>query len=183
MNNNTEMQQLLLKIWEENDYVLTFQANPEIRAVSDELKRVWLLTEKAEREWKSTDLEPLLGCLTGFIADLDNDIAKRYELLCDGNSGNTETAVNNEEDEENEEHASEEDDDQIHYLKTIPFTLNYKPTLVGSNSSETLGPRHSKAHTEGWAYNRVSTVKSAAVRSQDRVVEWQLEMIKKINFA
>ena len=40
----------------------------------------------------------------------------------------------------------------------IPFTLNYKPTLVGSNSSETLGPRHSKAHTEGWAYNRVSTV-------------------------
>ena len=29
---------------------------------------------------------------------------------------------------------------------------------MGSNSSETLGPRHSKAHTEGWAYNRVSTV-------------------------
>ena len=137
---SSDMRQLLLKIWEENDYVLTFQANPEIRAVSDELKRVWLLTEKVEREWKSTDLEPLLGCLTGFIVDLDNDIAKRYELLCDGNSGNTETAVNN---EENEEHASEEDD-QIHYLKTI---------------------------------------KSAAVRSQDRVVEWQLEMIKKINFA
>ena len=25
-------------------------------------------------------------------------------------------------------------------------------------SSETLGPRHSKAHSEGWAYNRVATV-------------------------
>ena len=29
----------------------------------------------------------------------------------------------------------------------VPFTLNYKPTLVaGSNSSETPGHRHSKAH-------------------------------------
>ena len=41
---------------------------------------------------------------------------------------------------------------------SVPFILNYKPTLVGSNSSETLGPMHSKTHTEGWAYNRVSTV-------------------------
>ena len=40
----------------------------------------------------------------------------------------------------------------------IPSTLNYKPTLVGSNSSETPGPSHSKAHPGGWAYNRVSTV-------------------------
>ena len=31
----------------------------------------------------------------------------------------------------------------------IPSTLNYKPTLVGSNSSETLGPRHSNAHPGG----------------------------------
>ena len=48
------------------------------------------------------------------------------------------------------------------YLKQItnpvPSTLNYKPTLVGSNSSETPGPSHSKAHPGGWAYNRVSTV-------------------------
>ena len=35
---------------------------------------------------------------------------------------------------------------------------------MGSNSSETLGPRHSKAHTEGWAYNRVSTVKQISYR-------------------
>ena len=48
--------------------------------------------------------------------------------------------------------------DGHHFPAKIPFTLNYKPTLVGSNSSETLGPRHSKAHSEGWAYNRVSTV-------------------------
>jgi hypothetical protein len=47
----------------------------------------------------------------------------------------------------------------IDNLSSIPSTLNYKPTLVGSNSSGTLGPRHSKAHTEGWAYNRVPTVK------------------------
>ena len=41
----------------------------------------------------------------------------------------------------------------------IPSTLNNKPTLVGSNSSETPGPSHSKAHPPGgWAYNRVSTV-------------------------
>ena len=130
---SSDMRQLLLKIWEDNDYVLTFQATPEIRAVSDELKRVWSLTEIAAREWKSTDLEPLLGCLTEFIADLDNDIAKRYELLC---GGNADTAEN---EEDNEEHAGEEDN-QIHYLKTI---------------------------------------KSATVKSRDRVVEWQLEMIKK----
>ena len=29
---------------------------------------------------------------------------------------------------------------------------------MGSNSSETPGPRHSKAQPGGWAYNRVSTV-------------------------
>jgi len=29
---------------------------------------------------------------------------------------------------------------------------------VGLNSSETLGPRHSKARPKGWAYNRVPTV-------------------------
>ena len=31
---------------------------------------------------------------------------------------------------------------------------------MGLNSSETLGPRHSKARPKGWAYNRVSTVPS-----------------------
>ena len=40
----------------------------------------------------------------------------------------------------------------------VPSTLNYKPTLVGSNSSETTGPSNSKAHPGGWDYNRVSTV-------------------------
>jgi hypothetical protein len=29
---------------------------------------------------------------------------------------------------------------------------------VGLNSSETLGPRHSKARPKGWAYIRVPTV-------------------------
>jgi len=29
---------------------------------------------------------------------------------------------------------------------------------VGSNSSGTQGPRHSKAQPGGWAYNRVSAV-------------------------
>ena len=45
----------------------------------------------------------------------------------------------------------------------VPSTLNYKPTPDGLNSSETLMPRHSEAHSFAsgeaqWAYNRVSTV-------------------------
>ena len=35
--------------------------------------------------------------------------------------------------------------------------------MAGSNSSGTLGPRHSKAYPFGWAYNRVATVKSQVV--------------------
>ena len=31
---------------------------------------------------------------------------------------------------------------------------------MGSNSTGTIGPRHSKAQTEGWAYNRVPTVRN-----------------------
>ena len=46
----------------------------------------------------------------------------------------------------------------------VPSTLNYKPTLVGSNSSETPGPSHSKAHPGGWAYNRVSTVPKQVIQ-------------------
>ena len=48
----------------------------------------------------------------------------------------------------------------------VPSTLNYKPTLVGSNSSETPGPSHSKAHPGGWAYNRVSTVPACQIFSK-----------------
>ena len=44
----------------------------------------------------------------------------------------------------------------------VPSTLNYKPTLGGLNSSGTSVPRHSQAHPEGWAYNRVSTVPTIA---------------------
>jgi hypothetical protein len=40
----------------------------------------------------------------------------------------------------------------------VPFTLNYKSTGVGSNSSETQGPMHSYAHPEECAYNRVHMV-------------------------
>jgi hypothetical protein len=41
----------------------------------------------------------------------------------------------------------------------IPFTMNYKPTGVNSNSSETPGPRNSYACLERQvSYNRVSTV-------------------------
>ena len=58
----------------------------------------------------------------------------------------------------------------------VPSTLNYKPTLVGSNSSETPGqertcsarpcPSYSEAPPEGWAYNRVSTVSLQEFRAK-----------------
>ncbi len=44
----------------------------------------------------------------------------------------------------------------------IPFTLNYKPTPGGLKHSGTSVPRHSEAQPEGWAYNRVSTVRDYA---------------------
>jgi hypothetical protein len=53
----------------------------------------------------------------------------------------------------------------------VPSTLNYKPTLVGSNSSETPGPSYSEAPPEGWAYNRVSTVSLQEFRAKRDAIQ------------
>jgi hypothetical protein len=113
----TPIRELLLKIWEDNDYVLTFQTTQETRDIASELKRLWDV--KPEITITSSGpagiiLEPLLGYLTAFIVDLDKDIEK-----------------------------DKLEDDEAHqcYLEDI---------------------------------------KSAAVKSRDRVLDWQLETIKNI---
>ena len=45
--------------------------------------------------------------------------------------------------------------------------------MVGLNSSETLGPRHSKAHPSEWAYNRVSTVPLSTI-FETTLFSWQI---------
>jgi hypothetical protein len=112
----TPIRDLLLKIWEDNDYVLTFQTTQESRDIAIELKRLWDV--KPEITITSSGpagivLEPLLGYFTTFITDLDKDISR-------------ETA---------------NDGEQLWYLEDI---------------------RH------------------GAVKSRDRIVEWQLETIKNI---
>lgn len=113
----TPIRELLLQIWEDNDYVLTFQATQEARDIATELKRLWDV--KPEITITSSGpagliLEPLLGCLTAFIVKLDTGIA-RDKL--------------------------EDDEAHLSYLEDIRY---------------------------------------AAVKSRDRVVDWQLETIKNI---
>lgn len=59
----------------DNDYVFAFQTTKEVRDLVIEIKRLVALTNIVGKEWQSTDLEPLLGCLTAFIADLDISIS------------------------------------------------------------------------------------------------------------
>jgi len=113
----TPIRDLLLKIWEDNDYVLTFQTTQETRDIAAELKRLWDV--KPEITITSSGpagliLEPLLGCLIAFIGKLDKNIEK-----------------------------DKLENDEAHqcYLEDI---------------------------------------RSAAVRSRDRIVDWQLETIKNI---
>jgi hypothetical protein len=74
----TPIRELLLKIWEDNDYVLTFQATQEVRDITTELKRVWDIQKPDTNDSRVTGtvLEPLLGYITGFITQLDKDISK-----------------------------------------------------------------------------------------------------------
>ena len=107
--------ELLLKIWEDNDYVLTFQTTQETRDIAAELKRLWdVKADSRDAAPAGLILEPLLGCLTAFIVKLDKNIEK-----------------------------DKLENDEAHqcYLEDI---------------------------------------RSAAVRSRDRVVDWQLETIKNI---
>jgi len=111
----TPIRELLLKISEDNDYVLTFQATQEVRDIAAELKRVWDIQKPNAKDASvpGAVLEPLLGYFTAFITDLDKDISRE--------------AAN--------------DEEQLWYLEDI---------------------------------------KNAAVKSRDRIVEWQLETIKNI---
>jgi len=74
----TPIRELLLKIWEDNDYVLTFQATQEVRDISTELKRLWDIQNHdiTDNRLAGTVLEPLLGYFTAFITDLDKDISR-----------------------------------------------------------------------------------------------------------
>jgi hypothetical protein len=70
----------------------------------------------------------------------------------------------------------------LYESEDIPSTLNYKPTWVGSNSSETPGPSHSKAQPPGWAYNRVSTVDQLSlivIKNQQTI--YQPELVESFN--
>ena len=111
----TPIRDLLLKIWEDNDYVLTFQATQEVRNITAELNRLWDIQNHdiTDNRLAGTVLEPLLGYFTAFITDLDKDISRE----------------------------TEHDGEQLWYFEDI---------------------------------------KHGAVKSRDRIVEWQLETIKNI---
>ncbi len=61
---------------------------------------------------------------------------------------------------------------------TVPFTLNYKPTPGGLKHSGTSVPRHSEAQPEGWAYNRVSTVRDNLEMDIDEIMLYYLKTRK-----
>jgi hypothetical protein len=112
----TPIRELLLKIWEDNDYVLTFQATQEVRDITTELKRVWDIQKPDANDSRvqGAVLEPLLGYFTAFITGLDKDISRETE---------------------------KNDEEKLWYLEDI---------------------------------------KNAAVKSRNRIVDWQLETIKNI---
>jgi len=140
---STEISRLLDDICRDNDYVFAFQTTQEVRDLVVEIKRLVALTNIVDKEWQSTDLEPLLGCLTAFIGDLDISISREKTLIYE----------------------------------------NKKQILGGTENSESEDDG-SGSETK---YNDIyvsyyEDIKCGAVRSRDRVVEWQLIMIKKINF-
>lgn len=138
MNITTEVSQLLDKICEENDYVLAFQTTQEVRDLAAEIKRLAALTNIAEKEWQSTDLEPLLGVLTAFISGLDISISLEKTRVYENKN-----KIPSEYEDDGSGSETKYDDVYVSYLEDI---------------------------------------KSGAVRSRDRVVEYQLMMIKKIIF-
>lgn len=144
---STEISKLLDNICVDNDYVFAFQTTQEVRDLVVEIKRLVALTNIIDREWQSTDLEPLLGCLTAFIGTLDTSISREKTLIYDNK--------------------------------------NKIPSEFGSGESEDDGSEEESG--SGTKYDDVyvsylEDIKCGAVRSRDRIVEWQLLMIKKIVF-
>ena len=136
MNITREISELLDEICRDNDYVLAFQTTQEVRNIAAEIKRLSALTNIVEKEWLSTDLEPLLGCLTALIEDLDISISREKTLVY-----------------ENKNPSESEDDCSSSESKYDNVYVSY-----------------------------LEDIKCGAVSSRDRVVEYQLIMIKKIIF-
>ena len=144
---SAEISKLLDDICVDNDYVFAFQTTQEVRDLVVEIRRLVALTNIADREWQSTDLEPLLGCLTAFIGALDISISRE---------------------------------------KTLVYENKHKiPSDYGNSESEDEGSGEESG--TGHKYDDVyvsylEDIKCGAVKSRDRVVEYQLMMIKKIIF-
>jgi len=110
--------------------------------------RLSKLTNSVGVEWQSTHLEPLLGCLTEFITDLDTDISREKAIINENKNKNLSGL---------EAGSSECEDDAV--------------------SEDFDKSDYDNAHI--WY---LEDIKSAAVSSRDRIVEYQLMMIKKITF-
>lgn len=143
---STEISRLLDDICGDNDYVFAFQTTQEVRDLVVEIRRIVALTNITDREWQSTDLEPLLGCLTAFIGDLDISISREKTLIYENKNKNP-----------SESGSGEPEDD-------------------GSGS----GSEYLQSYYDNEHISYLEDIKCGAVKSRDRVVEWQLMMIKKV---
>jgi uncharacterized membrane protein YgcG len=171
-NSSTEIETLLDKICEDNDYVLAFQAQQVVRDLAAEIVRLVALTKNSEKEWQTTDLEPLLGCLTAFIANLDISIDREKELVY-----------------ENKQKLSGEDydeesggDSESGSGGSESGSGGSESGSGGSESGSGSGSEDSKSKYDDVYVSYLEDIKCGAVKSRDRIVEWQLLMIKKIIF-
>jgi len=146
MTGSAEIQGILNKICEDNDYVLDFQTTQEVRDLAAEIMRLAALTSIYEREWHSTDLEPLLGVLTAFIIDLDTSISREKAIVQENTN-----------------------------------KIQNRSQGSGAEDSTELGSEDFAKYNNG-NISYLEDIKSGAVRSRDRVAEYQLMMITKKSF-